>query len=195
MEQAARASGDEAVQIVAVGQLGQRSSPFIEPLHLLQQGEGLVRLDDPLEDFAGRVVVERGAGAGQADADPGDESADDLEDHLRVGLPDVAVTRDLGQRWQRGHELEHIAGDGRSFLENRRQLRHSVGQIGQQGVVEQSGEFGQVLRLPGEVSGHRGRCFADRIAHRAASMRATTYSGFHCTRHSSWNVPFLPRVS
>ena len=61
----------------------------------------------------GGIVVKRSAGAGQADANAGQQGIDDVLQQLLIGLAHGAVTQDLGQRWQGGHQARNIAADGR----------------------------------------------------------------------------------
>ena len=114
--------------------------PGLDVVGILDERDGGVDGNEFLEHFLGGFVVEGTAGAGQADADAGDEAIDHAGDHFAVGFADVAVADDVGEGREGGHEMADIAGDGGDGLEAFDEERGGGGEIREEGGIEEVSE-------------------------------------------------------
>ncbi len=88
------------------------------------------------------------AGSGQLQANAGRQLLQQLTDTVRIDLAGIAVAQHFGQGQQGIGKQQHIARQSAEVAEFLQQIGHNGRQVGFQGGIEQSDEFGKIFRLP-----------------------------------------------
>ena len=129
-----------------------------------QQRERALGSIDQAQHMAGGLIVQRGAGRGKPDTDARHQSIHHTQHRLGIGLADIAIARDIGQRRQRLHQLQHVTGQRGPVADRGDQRFHRLGQFGHQRILDQPGQGRQLVRLGCQLRDALGRRLADGAA-------------------------------
>ena len=100
---------------------------------------------------AGRLVVQRGTAAPQADARPRDESIDDSRHGFGVRTADVPVSQDAGERRDGAHQRRHVPGHRGHVADPGHHRFHGRRKVRQECPFDQFAEGGQAFLGPGPL--------------------------------------------
>ncbi len=186
----------QAVDALALDQAAQRRHPLAALLGVSSRPTLVVYMLHARDHRRRRLVVERGAGARQADQRALEERDRQAARPSAFGAAHVAVAGDAapaaaarpsgGARRRRRRPVAHT----------REHMLDGVGQPGEDDLIQQRGQRGQVVALIGGVDGparsRRARRCCPRRSPRSARWRTPAATG---ACQSSWNVPWSSRVA